>query len=76
MKSPFDSQKVEITCPQCQTKRAHEIARLRGNAQITCPACSAVIAVDGTQLDQELRAAERQLADLSKSLGKTLKIKL
>ena len=76
MKSTFDNQEVSIACPKCNHETKQKVARLRGNPKIHCPACSAEIAVDARQLDKQLGALDRQIADLSKRLSKTIKLKL
>lgn len=76
MKSFLDAAEIEIECPNCQRKLKQKIGRLRGHTKVTCTGCSTAIAVDGSKLDQQVRAVDRQLGDLGKQLSKTIKIKL
>lgn len=76
MTQSFNAAEIDIECPHCQQQSPQKVGRLRGKVDVSCPRCSKSFAVDGTQLNQQLRVAEKQLDELGKKLSKSLKLKL
>ena len=62
-RTPFDRERIDITCSDCGHKTPKSIAWLRNHAKLACPGCGAAIAIEAKQglreLDKATRTAER-----------------
>lgn len=61
MSGLFDSQSLDIPCPQCGKKTPQTVAWLKANAEMVCPGCQTVIALDRDQLFATIKQVEKRL---------------
>lgn len=64
---------IDIPCPGCGHKFEESIARLKGDPQLSCPACGISFCVQADALRKGLKAAEKAISDLRATLRKTFK---
>ena len=65
----FDNAEIGIDCPNCGHHFEKSIGRLKREGDFPCPAgCGAVFETD--QIAADVKAAEKQLADFQRTVGK------
>lgn len=70
MKSPFDTQALDIPCPSCGQKTAKTVAWLKARDEFACPACGRVIQIDAAEFRATLQKVEQGLAKIGRSFRK------
>ncbi|MGC0155009.1 hypothetical protein ACPRNU_21330 [Chromobacterium vaccinii] len=70
MKLDIDNHELALPCPGCGKKVEEKIGRLRTNPDISCPSCGASIKIDADELNQGIKAVEKQLDALRASFKK------
>jgi len=61
----FDNQEIELPCPKCSRKTKKSIGWIKRNKQMSC-ACGAVINLQSSDMQRELRRLESQINNLFK----------
>lgn len=66
----FDSATISVPCPGCGEKTDKTISWLKANRHFRCNGCGRDVALDTEELRSGLKAAEKSLADLKRSIEK------
>ena len=73
MKLDTSGVQLQIPCPNCQQKISETIGRLKDDLKVTCTSCGTAFAVNSTEFDKGVEAAEKMLADFGRSLKNSFK---
>jgi uncharacterized Zn finger protein len=66
----FDNSDIEIPCLHCGKKTKKRVGSAKNDKTFTCPNCGEVSTVDPTQLRDNVKSADKALADFKRAIGK------
>lgn len=68
MKDWLDSQRIEISCPNCTNQIGVTLGQLKAKFDLVCSACGHQISVNAAQAEGEIAKAKEALEDLRRTL--------
>lgn len=68
MKDWLDSQRIEISCPNCSNEIGMTLGQLKPKLDLVCSACGHQISVNAAQAEGEIAKAKEALEDLRRTL--------
>lgn len=66
----FDTQNLNIPCPQCGQKVEKSVGWIKANDSYVCPGCSGLVSLDKQGLIAGLNSADKALDAFRKSIRK------
>lgn len=67
MASVFDSQSINIPCPNCPTRHSKTVGWIKTNSKLVCR-CGTTISIDKRQFIGEIAKAEKMLDSFPKKI--------